>query len=252
METASINLRWRYPRFFTTVDQAAENVYINGDDAKHIITVLRMRVGEKAILCDDGIDYFSEITQINKNEVAFKIIDSKKNDAEPSIYLHLYQCMPKSDKMEFIVQKATELGVSEITPIISRRCVSKPDEKSCNKKIERYQKITLEAAKQCGRGKIPHVNNFTTFNECLNQLKNDDLGIIFYECGGEKINKIIEAKAFNTVNIIIGSEGGFDGDEIEAAIKKGYKAATLGTRILRAETAPITAISILMNLTGNI
>lgn len=242
--------RWRYPRFFT--ENIGETAVVTGDDAKHISTVLRMKTGEKAVICDNkGTDYLCRILSSDKSAIVLEIIDSQPNKAEANIKLRLFQCLPKSDKMDFIVQKATELGASEIIPVLSARCVSRPDEKSMEKKIIRYQKICDEAAKQCGRGIIPKVSSLITFADAVKSFDGSHNGIIFYECGGEKLKNIVSEFNGNIIDVFIGSEGGFEQGEIDAAVKAGIKTATLGERILRCETAPISAISILMNLTDN-
>lgn len=242
--------RWRYPRFFT--ENISDTAVVNGDDAKHISTVLRMKVGDKAVLCDNSEnDYLCEIMSAQKEQVVFSVLDKQKNEAEPTVKLRLFQCIPKSDKMEFIVQKATELGASEIIPVLSKRCVSRPDDKTAIKKAMRYQKIAEEASKQCGRGKIPEIKPMMSFKEAVKAYSGDGCGILFYECGGEAISKIVPEDA-SVINVFIGSEGGFEKEEAELAKDSGIALATLGKRILRCETAPVAAISVLMNLSGNL
>jgi 16S rRNA (uracil1498-N3)-methyltransferase len=247
----------RFPRFFVPGGlEAGGQAFIAGDDANHIASVLRMRAGERVVLCgDDGFEYPAEIISAGKSRVELTVLAKRENDSEPGIYVRLFQCVPKGDKLDFVVQKATELGVSEIIPVISKRCVSKPDRKS--NKTARLQKIAEQAAKQSGRGIIPLVHEFTSFNDAIRLHNNENLGIIFYENGGEKLNDIMKEYA-NTgsggfkVDVFIGSEGGFEAGEVEAAVKAGCVPASLGKRILRTETAPVAAIAILMNLTGNI
>jgi 16S rRNA (uracil1498-N3)-methyltransferase len=235
----------RFPRFFIK----GEDVIVTGDDAKHISTVLRMRVGEKAVLCsDNGYEYPSEIVSVSKDNVEFRVLAKREIDSEPNVYVRLFQCVPKGEKLDFVVQKATELGVSEIYPVISKRCVSRPDKKSG--KITRLQKIAEQAAKQSGRGIVPKIHGFMSFNDSLKLYNKEYSGIIFYENGGERLNSIVGNSKY--IDIFIGSEGGFETGEIEAAMQAGIKVASLGKRILRAETAPIAAIAILMNLTGDI
>ena len=240
--------RWRYPRFFT--GNIGEKAVITGDDAKHIATVLRMKSGELAVLCDGkGSDYLCRICSAEKELVELDVLDCRKNEAEPKTEICLYQCMPKSDKMEFIVQKATELGVSRIVPVLSKRCVSRPDEKTAAKKCQRYRKIAEEAAKQCGRGKIPEIGEMLSFSQAVKEYSHDDTGILFYECGGESLKKLVSPKT-GKISVFIGSEGGFAPEEAELAEKAGICPATLGKRILRCETAPIAALAILMSLTN--
>lgn len=242
--------RWRYPRFFT--DNIGESAVITGDDAKHIATVLRMKTGDLAVLCDGSMkDYLCRITAASKDFVQLEVLDSQVNEAEPQTEICLYQCMPKSDKMEFIVQKATELGVSKIVPVLSKRCVSRPDEKTAAKKIQRYQKIAEEAAKQCGRGKIPHIGEMISFSQAVRAYSADRLGILFYECGGKSL-KMLVTPDVRKIDIFIGSEGGFTPEEAELAENAGIQTATLGKRILRCETAPVASLAILMSLTNEI
>jgi 16S rRNA (uracil1498-N3)-methyltransferase len=229
-----------------------EPVFITGSDANHIFSVLRMKAGEKAVLCsEDSFEYPAEIISAAKNCVEFKILAKRENNCEPKIHLRLFQCVPKSEKLDFIVQKSTELGVSEIIPVISKRCISRP--KNDSNKIPRLQNIAEAAAKQSGRGKIPLVHEFTSFNAALKLFKSENLGIIFYENGGERLNNIIKKRSdAATADIFIGSEGGFEFAEIEAAKAAGLIPASLGRLILRTETAPVAAIAILMNLLGEI
>ncbi|MDR1754172.1 MAG: 16S rRNA (uracil(1498)-N(3))-methyltransferase [Eubacterium sp.] len=241
--------KWRYPRFFAE-DINEDIAVVSGDDARHIRDVLRMKKGEIVILADaEGYDCLSEIESfVGKESVNLKVLDRRKNEAEPNVKIRLYQCLPKFDKLDFIVQKATELGVFEIVPVISERCVSRPDS---DRRISRMQKIACEATKQCGGVRVPMIFPFMNYKNIFKEIKQDFLGIIFYENGGEKLDNIIGFPREH-INIIIGSEGGFSENEVLLAKENGYIPATLGKRILRCETAPITAISILLNLTGNI
>lgn len=242
--------RWRYPRFFTE-NISDENAFIEGEDAKHASTVLRMRTGDYAVLCDGHkTDYLAQLTESSTGCCAFKILEKTGNLAEPSIHLRLFQAMPKSDKMEFIVQKAVECGAAEIIPFFSERCVSRPDAKAMLKKRQRYQKIALEAAKQCGRGIVPSVGEAVEFSALKNLISEENTGILFYECATVPLREAVNEFKTN-VDIVIGSEGGFEPKEAEQLQNLGFTAASLGKRILRCETAPIAAISILMNMTGN-
>lgn len=241
--------RWRYPRFFASI--GGETAIIVGEDAKHISTVLRMKKGECIVVCDNNSnDYLCRISALTKDSVELEVLDCRKNEAEPNVNVTLFQCLPKSDKMDFIVQKATELGASKVVPVLSKRCVSRPDTKSAAKKIERWQKIAEEAAKQSGRGMIPHISQLTDFATAVKEYKSKDSGILLYECGGENLNKLISPKV-KEIGIFVGSEGGFEPEEAQFAESSGIHLATLGKRILRCETAPIAALALLMNLTGN-
>lgn len=242
--------RWRYPRFFT--ENIGKTAMLTSEDSKHISQVLRMKAGDYAIVCDGNCnDYLCRVINPDKNAAELEILECRKNEAEAEIYVRLFQCCPKSDKMEFIVQKAAELGACEVIPVLSKRCVSRPDSKSAEKKRERYQKIADEASKQCGRGRIMQVKPMMTFEQAVKSFDKENTGILFYECGGQSINEIMKGKNSGTVDIFIGCEGGFEQSEAGLAEEHGIKLATLGKRILRCETAPVAAISVLMNVTGN-
>ena len=169
-----------------------------------------MHTGEKVTLCDcKGYDYICTIISINDQYVEVNINDIVISKSEPNIKVILYQGLPKGDKMDTIIQKAVELGISEIVPVLTNRCVSRPDEKSANKKCQRWQKISLEAAKQSGRGIIPHINNIITFKEMIKRINCKDQTRIFYEQGGQSLSNILNSSR-NNINIIIGPEGGFE------------------------------------------
>ena len=242
--------RWRYPRFFT--ENITENsAFVTGEDVKHITQVLRMKAGDAAVLCDGaGTDFLAELCSAQGGECRFKILERSKNSAEPNIYVRLFQALPKGDKMDFIVQKAVECGAGEIIPIITKRCVSRPDKNALMKKRSRLQKIAYEAAKQCGRGVIPTVGETVEFSAMKTLISPENTGIMFYECADTPLkNAVGEFK--RNVDIVIGSEGGFEPAEAEQLSAWGFHLVSLGKRILRCETAPIAALSILMNVTGN-
>lgn len=242
--------RWRYPRFFTE-NISDETAIVSGEDVKHITSVLRMRKGDLAVLCDgQRTDYLAGLEETEGCCCTFRVLEKSANEAEPSIHLRLFQAMPKGDKMEFIVQKAVECGAAEIVPIFTRRCVSRPDEKQMAKKLPRYQKIALEAAKQCGRGIIPAVEKAVEFSDLKYFISAENTGIMFYECSDTPLKSAVSEFRKN-VDIVIGSEGGFEPAEVEELARLGFVTVSLGKRILRCETAPIAAISILMNMTGN-
>ena len=237
------------PRFFSD-NISQDTAVINGSDAVHIGRSLRMRLGDELIVCNDGIEYTTTIQSISDSEVVCEIVSSCKSLAEPDIDLILFQAVPKSDKLEFIVQKAIELGAKKIYPVITSRCVSRPDKKGFDKKRQRLQKIALEAAKQSGRGIIPQVEDIIDFNKCVELLSQTDFPLMCYEKGGRNLNEI-GLKSHSTIGVFIGSEGGFERSEADFCIQNGVITIGLGNRILRCETAPISAISIIMNLTGN-
>ncbi len=236
------------PRFFKETFDTSP--FIEGEDANHIIKSLRMKIGEQLTVCDTlGNDYLCEIKEISDSRVDFNIIKIEKTISEPTVKVTLFQCMPKSDKMDSIVKQSVELGVTKIVPVVSSRCVSLPDEKSSDKKVMRWQKIANEAAGQSGRGILPEVSKVIKFNQMLDKLSEFDNVLFFYELGGIPISST-ETKNGNCA-IIIGPEGGFSLDEKLAAEKCGAVISTLGKRILRTETAPLAALSAIMTLTAN-
>ncbi len=237
------------PRFFT--DDINENTArITGDDAMHIGRSLRMRLGDEITLCSGGMEYICKIRSISDKEVLCDVLSSQKTKAEPSIELTLFQAMPKLDKLEFIVQKATELGVCKVVPVLTERCVSRPDGKSFEKKRARLQKISEGAAKQSGRGIIPSVTDIISIDMAAKQMKEYDISLICYEKGGRRLDGGMFSDK-SKVALMIGSEGGFSEKEVELCKDCGALPIWLGERILRCETAPIAAVSIIMHLTEN-
>jgi len=238
------------PRFFA--DEIGETIIISGDDAFHISRSLRMKKGDEIIICDKkGYDYTCVIESFPDNSVVCRTIKKEPCLSEPCVNLTIFQAFPKADKFETIIQKSVELGVCKIVPVISARCVSRPDEKSFAKKLERYSKISLEAAKQSGRGIIPEICGIISFKKALEEMKASDIALICYEKGGERLQNagILPGKS---ISVMVGSEGGFEEDEIELAKKEGIIPVGLGKRILRCETAPIAAAAVIMNIAGDI
>lgn len=238
------------PRFFVNeIDE--ENIILTGSDANHIGRSLRMKTGEEITVCCWGFDYNCEISRITDDTVFLKLKEKIRCASEPDIEVTLFQAVPKLDKLEYIIQKSVELGVSHIVPILTRRCISRPSNKDFNKKLPRLNKIAEEAAKQSGRGIIPDVKSIVNYKNALEQIKKLDKTIFLYEEQGGKNFGELNFENTRTVGLVIGSEGGFDKEEAQAAFNIGAEQIWLGKRILRCETAPITAMSILMFLTNN-
>lgn len=238
------------PRFFVPPFTGEETVII-GEDGRHIARSLRMKPREPLTLCDgEGTDYHCEITGFSGDEVWVRVLERHASQTEPSVRVTVYQGLPKGDKMDAIVQKAVELGAAEIVPVMMRRCVSRPDEKSASKKTARWQKICDEAAKQSGRGRLPVVLPPVTLEQAISR-SGDSRMILFYEGGGQPLPEIVlpENKA---ISIFIGPEGGVDASEVQLLQQAGAQTATLGPRILRTETAPLAALTAIMLLTGNL
>ena len=240
-------------RFFASKSQFSDSyVTIQGDDVKHISKVLRLRPGDKISVCDkEKTDYICEIKEINKDTVIAEIEEKSENPNESSLEVTLYQGLPKGEKMDYIIQKCVELGVCNIVPVIMKRTVVKPQ--AASSKTQRWQRIAEEAAKQCMRGIIPHVEEPVSFETMLERLEAEDLVILPYE--NEKCHKLKDVLKQGAdkrkIGVIIGPEGGFEEEEVESASRNGAQAVTLGPRILRCETAPVATISALMYELGD-
>lgn len=233
-----------------------DSCIIEGEDVKHIYKVLRLDSGDKVNINDgEGTEYLGEIEEVNKKEVKVKLIEKVELNNESNLKVHLYQGMPKSAKMDLIVQKCTELGISEITPIITERVVVK-SELSEFKKVDRWNRIALEACKQSKRSLIPVINTPIEFQELQEALNKYDLIVVPYENQkGEGIKYVVNEvknKEIKDVAIIIGPEGGFEESEIQSFKDLGAYIVTLGPRILRTETAGFTALSLLMYELGDL
>ena len=238
------------PRFFTNeIDE--NNITLTGSDAVHVGRSLRMKPGEPLTVCCGGIDYNCEISEITSDTVYLSLKEKVVCAAEPNIEVTLFQAVPKMDKLEYIIQKSVELGVSRIVPMLTRRCVSRPDERDFAKKLARLNKIAAEAAKQSGRGIIPQVTPIVSYKNALEMMKELDQNVLLYEEEGGVSFGEVDLTGAKTVGLVIGSEGGFDREEAEACTAVGAAQVWLRKRILRCETAPITALSILMFLTNN-
>ena len=237
--------------FYVEPDAVSENTArITGGDVNHIKNVLRMHTGEEIMILDgNGMEYRCEIEAIS-DEILARILEAKKTEAELSVRLLLFQGLPKKDKMELIIQKAVELGVSEIIPVLTKRTVVKlEDKKKEQKKLERWQAIAEAAAKQSGRGIIPKVCEAVKFTEAVKQAEALDEVLIPYELAegmDEARERIRGLHGKKTIGIFIGPEGGFEEDEIALAVKSGIHPITLGKRILRTETAGLCILSVIM------
>ena len=233
------------------VDFIPENtVTLDGEQARHIAKSLRMKKGDMLTLsCGDGQCYGCIIDAVEKDSVTLSVCYKQADNSEPSVEVTLYQGVPKGDKLEDVIQKCTELGATRICPVLTHRSVSRPDEKSAEKKLARYRRIALEAAQQSGRGVIPEILPMTTLEAAVKNDKSE-LKILFYEGGGESLCKLIP-RDIKSVSVYIGPEGGFEQSEVELLKARGACVATLGARILRTQTAPVAALTAIMLLTGN-
>ena len=235
------------PKFFVRQEQVQnESVTIYGDDAFHISRALRMAKGEHITVCDMQCnEYECVLAEFNADNVVAQILSTRKIDNEPLIKAYLFQALPKGDKLDTVIQKAVECGVYEITPFESERCVVKVKADAEAKKTERRNRISLEAAKQCGRGYVPVVNPTVDFKTAVERACACDLVIFCYEGEEEHSLKNLLQNRGNAESaaVFIGSEGGFSQSEVEYVLKKGMKPVSLGKRILRTETASSFVLS---------
>lgn len=239
------------PRFFIDTPPS-DTAALFGEDARHIARSLRMRTGDPLTLCDQkGMDYLCEITQVSDDCVTVAVQKTVPSGGEPSLSVTLYQCLPKADKMDIIAQKFVETGGCTLVPVLSQRCVSRPDPNTLSRKCARWQKIAEEAAKQCGRGKIPQVLPALAFEDAVRQAESEPHKIFFYEGGGTPLNQLL-CPGWQTLSIFIGPEGGFEPEEVEFAKAHGFVVASMGPRIFRAETAPVAALAAIMFASGNL
>ncbi len=243
------------PKFFVMPEKVSGDIItIDTDDVLHIKKVLRLKLGDEITVSDSkNTDYKAEIFDITENSVLCKIIGSKQNDTEPNISVTLYQALPKASKMEYIIQKTTELGIIRIVPCRLSRCVVRLDEKDAVKKRDRWQKIADEAAKQSGRGVIPKIENVMSFKEAVFDMKNSDLCFVPYESEEDtRLKKVLTSKSAVTISFMIGPEGGFSPEEVKVLQDNNIQLVTLGKRILRTETAAMATLSMVMYEIGDI
>ncbi|MBO3443175.1 16S rRNA (uracil(1498)-N(3))-methyltransferase [Clostridium sp. CCUG 7971] len=221
---------------------------IEGEDVKHISKVLRCKIGEELEICDnDNKEYICEITNIDKDNVTLDILKHIDIKRESDLKVKLYQGLPKGPKMEMILQKLTEIGVDEIILVQTKRSVVNVSDKKEDKKIERWERIIYEAAKQSKRGKIPKLRGILSFKEALEDMKENDLNIAPYENERTKsIKKALKGVDINNIGIFVGPEGGFEDSEIASIEEIKGQVVSLGPRILRTETASVVASSIVL------
>lgn len=236
-------------RFFVETENIIEDIlYIEGEDYIHIKKVLRLKEKEKVEVSDGkSIEYICEIKEFHEENLELKILERNHFETESKVSIAVYQGLPKSEKMDYIVQKNTEIGVKEIIPIITKRAIVKiKDVKKEEKKLLRWRKIARESAKQSKRGLIPNINNILSLEYALEKAKDTEI-IVFYEMENKKtLKSALKNIKNNNISIFIGPEGGFEEEEIEIIKTHKGKVVSLGKRILRTETASLVASSIIL------
>lgn len=241
------------PRIYVGSDRIADGrAYIDGSDANHVLRVLRKGIGDTLHICDmHGNSYNATIEEITRDGLFALLGEAEKQDNEMPFRVSVYQCFPKGDKLDTVVQKAVELGAYEIVAVMSERCVARPDSKAFAKRLERLKKISEAAAAQCGRSIIPEIRGIIGYGEATREIAEKDIGFICYEGDGTLHVRELLKESPETVGFLIGPEGGLSEKETALARENGIALAGLGKRILRTETASgyvLSAISVLLEM----
>ncbi len=236
------------PRFFVEPEILTGSfAVLEGEQAAHA-KVLRLSRGDEVTLCDgQGREARCTVSDFSPGQVSLVIHSTEPSHSEPRLQCSVYMGFPKADKFEHVIQKATELGAYEIVAFPSSRCISKPDDKSLAKKLERWQKIAASAAEQSGRGRIPQVLTLPSYKAALERAAQADKALLFYENErATTLRMALESSPYKTVSLLTGPEGGLEESEVKQALDAGLSVCTLGKRILRCETAPLCALSAVM------
>ena len=238
-------------KFFVNSNQIKDNkAILVGENANHIKNVLRMKEDDELSISDEnGKTYICNIQEIEQDKVACNVLKEDLNNVETICSLEIFQGLPKADKLEHIIQKCTELGVKEITPVAMKRCVVKLDKKSEVAKVRRWQKIAESASKQSNRNAVAKINNPISMQNLVDKAKEYDILIVPYEKETKtKLKTVLQnfTKKTNKIGVVIGPEGGFEEQEIKALEEAGGKIVTLGSRILRTETVATVIASIVL------
>ncbi len=223
--------------------------YIEGADFNHIKNVIRMNADDEILVSENGMSHLCRIISLDGETCVAEVVEENFQNTDLPVEIHLFQALPKGDKMEFIIQKTVELGVDKIHPVEMKRCVVKLDEKKKKSKLQRWQAISESAAKQSKRCKIPEICPVLTYKQAMEKSKEMDLFLVPYESERGMLSTkeaLAQIKAGMKIGIIIGPEGGFEDGEVETAFEVGGKVVSLGSRILRTETAAMTAVGMVM------
>ena len=235
-------------RFFVDPREiSGDRICLTGENAAHG-KVLRLKMGEEVLVCDgQGKEWICTVAGFSDKEIDLDVISHRDSVTESAVRVSIYMALPKADKLEHVIQKATELGAYEIVTFPTARCVSRPDDKSLKKKLDRWQKIAASAAEQSGRGRIPEVICLPNYAAALERAAQSDEPILFYENEhATTLRQALSEGNYQTVSLLTGPEGGFEAYEVEQARNAGLRICTLGSRILRCETAPLCGLSAVM------
>jgi 16S rRNA (uracil1498-N3)-methyltransferase len=243
----------RIPRIFTELSLCCDSTAVlDGSAARHLSSALRMKVGQEITLFNgQGGEYAAELTEVGKNQVAAKVVEYRDIDRESALKLHLVIGVSRGERMDLIVQKATELGVAEITPLFTERTEVKLSGERLAKKVRHWQQVAISACEQCQRNLVPTINDPITLDQWLQQSDKTDDGTLKLVLHHRTEKRLSEHQAVKDICLLVGPEGGLVEREIEAAIESGFQPLALGPRVLRTETAPLAAISIMQSLWGD-
>ena len=239
-------------RFFVSPEEMKTDFFVlTGENAQHA-KVLRLKAGEEVLVCDGaGNECICIVSDVSDGQISLVVQKQQASASEAAVRVSVYMAFPKGDKLEHVIQKATELGAYEIVAFPSSRCISRPDEKSLKKKLERWQKIAASAAEQSGRGRIPKVLTLPSYTAALKRAAEADKALMFYENEqAVTLRMALETGSYQTVSLLTGPEGGLEMSEVNQARAAGLEVCTLGKRILRCETAPLCALSAVMYAAG--
>lgn len=236
------------PRFFVE-EEPREEFLLDGEDGRHGAKSLRLRPGEEVTLCVHGLDYRCVVLENRGDSLLLRVGEHGPCLAEPKTQITVCQCLPKGDKLEAVTQKSVELGAVAIRPVLSERCVSRPDKRALEKRAERLGKIAREAAQQSGRGMVPLILPVLTLEQAVSEAAQEGDVFFFYEKGLGSLRQAVK-DAGTHISLFIGPEGGFSPEEAETAERLGAKLLTLGPRILRTETAPLAALAAILSEKG--
>lgn len=239
-------------RFFVSPEEMQPDfLVLTGENAAHA-KVLRLKNGEQVTVCDGmGNECICTISDVSAGQISLVVNSRQASASEPAVKASIYMAYAKGDKLEHVIQKASELGAYEIVAFPSSRCVSRPDDKSIAKKLERWQKIAASASEQSGRGYIPKVYALDSYQAALERAALADKAILFYENErATTLRMALEEGEFASISLLTGPEGGLSEQEVEQARRSGLHICTLGSRILRCETAPLCALSAVMYASG--
>jgi 16S rRNA (uracil1498-N3)-methyltransferase len=233
-----------------TTENPSGSVCLHPRAAHHIAIVLRMKQGDEVYLFNgNGYFYRATILSTGKKEVVVQIHETEQAQTESKLHTHLGQVMSRGDRMDYAIQKSTELGVNEITPLISERCELKLNAERENKRLEHWQQVAISAAEQCGRARIPVIHPVTSLDVWLEKQAAQGLSLVFHHRDTQNLTQIQNTPKH--VNLLIGPEGGLSDDEIKRARERGFLACTFGPRVMRTETAPVACLSVLQWLWGD-